>query len=58
MEEKKYELTDETIDVDGHILHRIKAIRDFDNVKVGELGGYIEKESNLSHNGKWVDWVC
>ena len=55
MEEKKYELTDETIDVDGHILHRIKAIRNFGNVKIGELGGYIEKESNLSHNGKcWV----
>ena len=55
MEEKKYELTDEIIDVDGHILHRIKAIRNFDSVKVGELGGFIEKESNLSHNGKcWV----
>ena len=43
MEEKKYELTDETIDVDGHILHRIKAIRDFGDVNVGELGGFIEK---------------
>ena len=56
MEEKKYELTDETIDVDGHILHRIKAIRDFGDVNVGELGGFIEKEENLSHNGKC--WVC
>ena len=55
MEEKKYELTDETIDVNGHTLHRIKAIRDFDDVKVGELGGFIEKEYNLSHdNNAWI----
>ncbi len=57
--ERKYELTDEKIEVDGHILHRIIALRDFSNefgnVKKGDLGGFIEKESNLSHEGTcWV----
>lgn len=49
---KKYELTDQTIDVDGRTLHRIKALRDFSDVLAGELGGWIEKEENLSHAGK------
>ena len=36
-------------------LYRIKALRDFDNVKKGQLGGLIEKEDNLSHSGdSWV----
>lgn len=56
--EKKYELTDETITTTfGTVLHRIKALRGlgFGFVKVGDLGGYIEKESNLSHCGNaWV----
>ncbi|WP_375607562.1 MULTISPECIES: hypothetical protein [unclassified Bartonella] len=52
---KKYEFTNETHCVAGHTLHRIKAIRDFADVKAGDLGGFIEKESNLSHDGNcWV----
>lgn len=55
---KKYCFTDEKIEVDGHTLHRIKAlvpIQEF-AVKIGQLGGWIESEDNLSHNGKaWVD---
>ena len=55
MEEKKYKLTDETIEFDGNILHRIKALKNFSNVHEGDLGGWIEKEENLSHNGDcWV----
>ena len=51
----KYELTDETIDVSGTTLHRIKALKDFGNVKKGELGGYVESEYNLSQIGNcWV----
>ena len=53
---KKYELTDETIDVSGTTLHRIKALKDFGNVKKGELGGYVESEHNLSQEGNC--WVC
>ena len=41
----------ESITVDGHILHRIRALRNFATVKPGDLGGYIESESNLSHEG-------
>lgn len=65
---KKYELTDETIEVYGTALHRIKALKDFGNVKKGELGGYVESERNLSQEGNcWVygnaevygnAWVC
>ena len=52
---KKYELTNEVIKYNGINLYRIKAIMDFGNVKKGEIGGYIEKESNLSHSGDaWV----
>ena len=49
---KKYELTDDIITKpNGDVLHRIKAVRDFGNVKIGDVGGYIEKEENLSHDG-------
>ena len=54
---KKYEFTDETVTVNGIILHRIKALIDFDRfgVKAGDLGGFIEVEANLSHDGDaWV----
>ena len=53
---KKFELLlDDTIEVFGRKLFRIKAITDFGDVKKGELGGYIEKEENLSHHGNaWV----
>ena len=52
---KKYELTTETLQFAGHILHRIKALKDFRSVKAGELGGWIESEKNLSQNGNaWV----
>ena len=51
--EKKYKLTEETLKIDGHVLNRIIALRDFGEVKKGDLGGFIEKESNLAH-----DWNC
>ncbi len=53
--EKKYRLTDETINVDGRILHRIEALRDFYGVKKGDKGGFVEKEENLSqYSDCWV----
>lgn len=45
---KKFELTSETKVVWGKTLFRIKALISFGNVTVGDLGGFIEKESNLS----------
>ena len=36
-------------------VYRIQALRDFGDVKAGELGGYVESEDNLSHSGRcWV----
>nr|DAJ70387.1 MAG TPA: Putative transferase, nesg, ydcK, Structural Genomics.38A [Caudoviricetes sp.] len=52
---KKYELTDEILEVGGRVLHRINALRNFGNIKQGEIGGWIENEDNLSHCGDcWV----
>ena len=62
---KKYEFTGETKDIcsggEKITLHRIRALQSFDEVKTGDLGGWIEDERNLSHNGNcWVfdnGWV-
>lgn len=52
---KKYELTSETLLYVGHILHRIKAVKDFGSVKAGEFGGWIENEKNLSQDDNaWI----
>ena len=52
----KYKLTDETMTTEsGVLLHRIECVRSFENVKAGDLGGWIEKEENLSQDGDcWV----
>lgn len=51
----KYKLTDKTKDFAGITLYQIKALKDFAEVKKGDLGGWIEKESNLSQYGDaWV----
>ena len=54
---KKFKLTNETKIHLGIILHRIKALRDIPkfNIKKGDLGGFVEKESNLSH--EFDSWV-
>ena len=53
--ERKYKLTDECMQYEWHKLYRIQSLRSFSNVKEGELGGYIESEDNLSHDGMcWV----
>ena len=52
---KKYEFTSECKVYFGVTLRRIKSLIDFSDVKKGELGGFIEKEENLSHSGNaWV----
>ena len=32
-------------------VYRIRSLRNFGTVKVGQLGGFVEKEENLSHEG-------
>ena len=56
---RKYEFTGETKEISLYgrtvTLYRIKAVIEFGLIKVGEVGGWIEKESNLSHDNKsWV----
>ena len=50
---KKYEITSEYVEFDGRKLYRIKALKSFYlcglTVKAGALGGYIEKEENITH---------
>lgn len=49
--EKKYEL----IPSDREGLYRVKALKDFNDVKKGDIGGYVESEYNLSHDGNcWI----
>lgn len=51
----KYELTDEKIKCGNLTLYRIKAIRDFGDIRKNELGGFIKSEDNLSQKGTaWV----
>ena len=55
MESKKYEFTGVTKETWAGTLHQIRAIRDFGNIEAGDIGGWIEKEENLSHDGDcWV----
>lgn len=46
----KYELlTDDCISTDsGEVVYRIRAVKDFGNIKSGDLGGYVARYDNLS----------
>lgn len=60
MEQKKYEITNEYKVIksmgNNFTVYRIRALRDFGSVKKGDLGGWIEKEENLSQEGNcWVE---
>lgn len=56
MSELKYTLRrDLTKNIDGRTLYRIEALKDFSNVKKGDLGGFVESFENLSQEGDcWV----
>ena len=48
----KYELTDNTKTFCGYTLHQVRYLRDIGhNITAGDLGGWIEKEENLSQYG-------
>jgi carbonic anhydrase/acetyltransferase-like protein (isoleucine patch superfamily) len=62
---KKYELVKtDFIKVGNKKLYRIRALKDFFNptyypVNAGDLGGYIQSEDNLSHEGTcWISDDC
>lgn len=55
MGQKKYELISETKYFLGKTLYRIKALISFGDVKIGDIGGFVESDKNLSHDGNaWV----
>ena len=54
-ENKKYELTNESITCGNVKMFRIKSLKDFGTIKCGDLGGWIADERNLSQTGDaWV----
>ena len=53
--DKKFELTEESIHYLKIKVYRIKALKNFGDVTIGDLGGFVEKESNLSQEGNcWI----
>lgn len=60
MENKKYELAKEypmrvVVGNSQTTLYRIRALKDFGDVKKGDLGGYVQSEYNLSLYGScWI----
>lgn len=52
---RKYKITTQSIEWGDKKLFRIQAVKSFGDVKVNDLGGYIENEKNLSQDGNsWV----
>ena len=53
---KKYELIKESKTIfEGIEIYRIRALKDFGNVKAGDVGGWVCSEDNLSQNGNcWI----
>jgi len=53
---KKYEVVKPAVLIEGITLFRIRALRDFSNVKAGTIGGYVASERNLSQDGLcWIN---
>lgn len=51
-EENKYEILKESpVEFSGRTLYRIRAARDFGEVKKGDIGGLVEDDNNLSQIG-------
>lgn len=55
MRNYKYDITDQTKMIDGHKVYRVRAVKDFKDVKAGDVGGYIASGSSLSQDG--LSWV-
>ena len=55
-EQRKYEYTGETKVVSGRTLRQIRATRNVGRwTKTGDVGGWIESDANLAHEGEcWV----
>ena len=58
--EKKYELLEgDCLRAGERTVYRIRALKDFGDVRRGDLGGYVEGDENLDHQGEaWVGDVA
>ena len=55
MGSRKYELTNISMEFGERTLYRIRALKDFADVKTGDLGGWVSSENNLSQKGEcWI----
>ena len=55
MGSRKYELTNISMEFGERTLYRIRALRDFSDIKKGDLGGWVSSENNLSQEGDcWI----
>ncbi|WP_298752200.1 hypothetical protein, partial [uncultured Arcobacter sp.] len=52
---KYFKLTSNTKKMFGKTLYQIEAVIDFNGIKKGQLGGFIDSEDNLAQDGSWVD---
>lgn len=54
--EKKYELLKDNTSLRlGNTVYRIRAIKNFGDVKAGDIGGFVASEANLSQEGNcWI----
>jgi hypothetical protein len=51
----KYEITNETRAIELKTVHRIRALKDFGDVKAGDYGGWVQTKNNLSQEGDcWI----
>ena len=57
---KKYEVTNDILRDGNRVLYRIRALKDFNDVKAGDLGGYVASVKTLSQEGDcWIyDDAC
>lgn len=53
---QKYEIVqDQSKKFDGRVLYRIRALKRFEDIKKGDMGGWVESEHNLSQKGScWI----
>ena len=55
MGNRKFELTNITMEFKGRTLYRIRALKDFSDIEAGDLGGWVSSEDNLSQEGDcWI----
>jgi len=53
----KFELTDEKRIFNDRTIYRIRAVKSFSDVNAGDLGGFVQYESNLSQRDNDNAWI-